>query len=450
VAASAVAPHAANAQAAGLPAANPTVHEFEHKHRQIPPPPVTPTTPNMNCTLQVPDHPLTAAGLATPYELSATDPSLGPCNEANGAQSAFVQAAILDPVSGAISIYNPLVIDRGTAPVIAPVAPTLPANAIVALWFGFNATNLQLRDHQSGQLADANCVNGAPGSLFSQYAYCNADAFYQAAHAALASGKLTVPALGTANDGATCPTTRDFFIVDQDQSDNLPATYLADATGRTAQDTVANRAVMRRATQIGNPSDNRLLDIFVDGALGCAAWRVPDLADPGQTVPGLPLNELQAKHYQQTPVALVPEGDPMTEENGVTSLQKVNLYRRGVDQPPVTAEGDADTARYCRQILRTAPPRLLLDQTSLTAAPTPDAAAANSLFTFLAQRLVASYQILNCQTLTDQTLPVSVVTNANLVAVSATVNQAQVAATIQALQPLALADNAADSEARSR
>src|SRR2546421_7938680 len=60
-----------------------TVNHSETAHAQ--------QTPNMNCTLIVPAHPLTAQGLATPYQLVATDPAMGPCNEANPAQSAFVQ-----------------------------------------------------------------------------------------------------------------------------------------------------------------------------------------------------------------------------------------------------------------------------------------------------------------------------------------------------------------------
>src|SRR5215469_9486197 len=52
---------------------------------------------NQNCTLTVPDNPLSAQGLATPYQFVATDPAQGPCNESNTAQSAFVQAVIYDP-----------------------------------------------------------------------------------------------------------------------------------------------------------------------------------------------------------------------------------------------------------------------------------------------------------------------------------------------------------------
>ena len=38
------------------------------------------------------------------------------------------------------SIYSPLVIDKGTTPAEPPVAPSLPTNAVVAIWFGFNGT----------------------------------------------------------------------------------------------------------------------------------------------------------------------------------------------------------------------------------------------------------------------------------------------------------------------
>jgi hypothetical protein len=99
---------------------------------------------NSNCTIIVPDDPLSAAGLATPYQLTATTPADGECHETNPNSSAFVQAAIIDLATGQISIYNPLVIDQNTTPAAGatPTPPTLPDNAIVALWFGFNGNNL--------------------------------------------------------------------------------------------------------------------------------------------------------------------------------------------------------------------------------------------------------------------------------------------------------------------
>ena len=70
-------------------------------------PPPTDANPNPNCTLIVPPAPLSAAGLATPYRFVATNPGAGACHEANPDQSAFVEAAILDPATGAISRLPP-------------------------------------------------------------------------------------------------------------------------------------------------------------------------------------------------------------------------------------------------------------------------------------------------------------------------------------------------------
>src|SRR5256885_12400991 len=91
---------------------------------------VTHAADNMDCTLIVPPNPLTAQGLATPYQLVATQPANGPCNEANAAQAAFVQATVVDPVRGNIAVYDPLVIDQGAQPAIAPLVPKLPQGAV--------------------------------------------------------------------------------------------------------------------------------------------------------------------------------------------------------------------------------------------------------------------------------------------------------------------------------
>jgi len=150
---------------------------------------------NMDCSIILPANPLTAEGLATPYQLIATDPANGPCNEANSAQSAFVQAAIFDPATHQISVYNPLVIDYGTQAAVLPVIPTLPANAVVALWFGFNGNNLTQRTLAINPttLTDSHCVNGTVGSVFGQFSYCNAVAFFAAANAAIERSRLHVP-----------------------------------------------------------------------------------------------------------------------------------------------------------------------------------------------------------------------------------------------------------------
>ncbi len=379
--------------------------------------------PNPDCTLIVPKHPLSAKGLATPYQLIATDPNGGPCNEANTAQSAFVEAVVFDPANNQISIYHPLVIDSGTKPAVAPMVPKLPGNAVVALWFGYNGNNLTLTSADPNTLWDADCVNGLPGSIFTQVAYCNAPRLFSVVDNAAINGNLKVPALATAKDGQTCPTIRSFSIVDQDQSDNVNTLYLATSKGTIAQKTKANVATLKGATTLLNPGDNSLFSYFVSPSIGCTPWMVPSLDDPGQMVPSQAVNELQAHLLQKTPVARVPSRDPMVEFDGQPDLAKDNLYRAGVDQPSAS-NYTFQTAPYCREMLR-ALPKMTLDQKLETNFASLAPAAANNTFTFLAQRWVASWQLLNCESLINITAPITLTTDANTgVVTAATINTA--------------------------
>ncbi len=133
----------------------------------------------------------------------AANPDNGPCNEANPNQSAFVQGAVIDKATGTISVYDPLVIDKGTNPAAAPVMPKLTATSVVGLWFGFNGNNLTLRGTR-GSLQEGNCVNGVNGSIFGQFSYCNAPAFFRAANQAIGAGNLVPPPIGMAKDGQAC------------------------------------------------------------------------------------------------------------------------------------------------------------------------------------------------------------------------------------------------------
>jgi hypothetical protein len=366
--------------------------------------------PNPNCTLIVPSAPLSAAGLATPYRFVATNPGAGACHEANSDQSAFVEAAVLDPASGAVSVYHPLVIDDGTQPAIAPVRPTLPRGAVVGVWFGFQANDLTLRARHARRGAMSlrfhsgdPCVNGTPGSVFGQFGYCGAPQFFAAANAAIRAHKLAIPALGTGRDGNPCPTTRDFTVVDQDQSDNLPGSYLATADGRTAQFSAANVKSLPGATPLSNASDNGLVDDLLDPVLGCHPMTAPDLSAGGAQSPALALNELQAAAEQGAPVALVPPNDPMAQANGGTSIAKTNLYRAGVDQRTV---GRADTGKaYCLTMAKAAVPRLAQDATLTSAAPSPDPGVASDLHGFLVARLNDSWGNLGCPALTGKAAP---------------------------------------------
>lgn len=368
---------------------------------------------NMDCKLRVPADPLTAQGLATPYVLSR-------CKENNTNQAVFVQGAVFDPATSKISIYNPLVITKGTKPAVDPTVPNLPDGSIVAVWGGGNDNVTKLVGPGANQ-----CVNGSDGSPFGQFWYCGAEQFFAAVRGAIAAGRLTVPALGTANDGMTCPTVRDFSIVDQDQSDNVTTQYLITRNGRSAQDTAANRAQLGNATLLVNPSDNLVLSEFVDPAIGCTPWMAPDLADNGAMKPALPLDEIQAAVNQQAPIALVPLGDPMTQVHGEASLQKVNLYRTGVNQPPANTQSDASTTTYCTNISE-APTRLAKDSTMTLNFASPAPAVGNNLFTFLSARYVAAYQILNCQNLIGKPDRIKLITNGQGVTIAAVIDGKQI------------------------
>jgi hypothetical protein len=373
--------------------------------------------PNPNCTLIVPPDPLSAKGLATPYRLLATNRRQGACHERNPDQAAFVQATIVDPATGKLFVYNPLVIDLGTAPAVAPVVPELPAGAVVGLWFGSNGDTLTLWG-VPGALASGRCVNGLRRSPFGQFAYCNAPAFFAAANAAIAAGRLPVPDLGMARDNLPCPSTRDFSVVDQDQSDNVTSTYLVLDNGRTAQNSAANRAKLTGSHGAANGSDNRLLDAFVDPALGCTPFTAPDLGDAGRPATSLALNELQAAAHQGAPIALIPPNNPMVLVDDKQNLDKTNAYRMGVDMPRVNRTGSMDR-QYCRSMVDIGQRRIQLDRNLTSTAPSPDPEAADSLFTFLAARLQDSFEQLGCGDLLRSRNPVKLISDSDGVTVDA-------------------------------
>jgi len=278
---------------------------------------------------------------------------------------------------------------------------------VAALWFGTNGATLTLVDN-GGSLQGANCVNGiinpATGQLdiFGQFAYCNAISFFAQAKNLL--NAMNVPALGTAVDGLPCPTIRDFFVVDQDQSDNVVTAYIVLPNGLIAQNTTANmRQVPTPKAVLTNGSDNLLLTL-IDVALGCKPWKVTDLADVNNGL-GQPsliaasgLNELHAQKWQKAPIAYVPLNDAMSKVNNQPSLAKVNAWRLGTGQPTAATGADADQVNYCFNMYLTFPIRFLKNIGSLINYPSPDAAAADSLYTFLGQRFVAAFgdQNLGC------------------------------------------------------
>ena len=111
--------------------------------------------------------------------------------------SPHTQAAIVNPTTGFIAVYDPLVIDQGTQPAtnpatgapLNPAVPAIPAGSVVGIWFGFNSNTLALqRANGETTLQQNHCVSGIPVSPFTQFSYCNAGKFFQVANTAIGAG----------------------------------------------------------------------------------------------------------------------------------------------------------------------------------------------------------------------------------------------------------------------
>jgi hypothetical protein len=287
----------------------------------------------MNCTITAPANPLSAQGLATPWQLGDG------CSEANPNQQAYVEATILAP-NGQIQVYNPLVITQGTTPAATPVAPTIAAGSQVIINLGFNGNNLVLQGQGAVQ---GKCIDAFGNSIISQTSACNAAAFFQDANAQTANGTLKIAPLGTGTDGKACETTTNFALIDQDQSDNTDSEYLLNGNGQTAQDSPANKNAMGGSTVIANGSDNGLLGFFVDPALGCTPFVAPDVTSPNGTQSSQAFDDLSERANRQATadstgaVALLPVNDPQLLVGGQFSIGKTNTYRALQDQPLLVA-----------------------------------------------------------------------------------------------------------------
>jgi hypothetical protein len=401
----------------------------------------TASTTNVNCDIIVPANPLSAKGLASPYQLTGTDgqtPAASGCEMTNAANlGAFVQATILNPRTGALSVYNPLVVTAGTTPAVAPMVPTLPPNAIVTIDFGFNGTDLFQVGATPNALQQGNCTNGQQGSIFGQVSFCNGVQFFNAAFALEREGKLSVPSEGTSTKivatggrlgtGNDCPTTRNFDMVDQDPSDNVTTEYLLDpTTGQTAQDTTSNVGNLTGATLLLNGSDNTLLDLFMDPVLGCTPFQVPDLGNNDQPTSSQALDELLAAKNQPRLAALVPENDEMVlDNNGNFDAAKTNLYREEVGEAPVDGQTNqtSSPAMFCQNMINIQTPFLAANQALLATGQAPVTGVGDNLLTFLANRLNMSFTNLGCQNF-GFTNPVTVTLNGAGAAVAATFNTA--------------------------
>jgi hypothetical protein len=358
---------------------------------------------NTTCDIIVPANPLSAAGMATPYLLTGPDgmtPAQSGCEMSNGAKlGAFVQATILDPATGALSVYEPLVITQGTRPDTPGLRlrpPVIPADAVVTIDFGFNGTKLVQVGATPTTLADAHCVSGQAGPAFGQTSFCNRVSFFTAVRQAEQKGLLKVPSPGTSNaivpsggdlgTGRSCPVISNFEVAGLYPGEGATTTYLLNPlTGQTAQDNATYRDYIAGATLLHGNSANAVLDQYVDPVLGCTPFAVPDLSNAGGPASSEALDEIAAGAYQPKAAAPVPES------------------------------GDAT---YCRNLIDIQAPFLAANQKLLATSQSPVTATADNLLTFLASRLSATFTGLGCQQF-HLTNPVTLKRNSAGVAIAA-------------------------------
>ena len=345
---------------------------------------------SMNCAISVPANALTAQGLATPWQLGDG------CSWANGAtEGAFVEATILAP-NGKVQVYDPLVVNQGTQSAVAPTPPTIAAGSQVIISLGFNGNALALVGPGAAQ---ANCIDALGNSLINQTPQCNAANFYRLANAEIARGTLKAPALGTAKDGQACPTTRDFSVIDQDQSDNVVARYLFDPnTGQTAQATAANVGNMAQAVTQTNGSDEGLIAGFVDPALGCRPWMARNPTNPNG------IERLAGAERADGQAGSAGYGRAAPGQRPAAPGRRP--VQRGQDQPlpagdrPGAAVVQDDRPAERGEVLpehgQHPAPRLKLDATLEAGTASPVPALGNNLANFLAARLSGSFDNLNC------------------------------------------------------
>jgi len=312
--------------------------------------------------------------------------------------------------------------------------PRIPRGSRVIIDFGFNGTNLLLTGPGAVQ-GSSGCVDALGQSVIGQVSACGAVPFYNLANQLIARHILRVPRAGTAQDGQPCQTTRDFALIDQDQSDNVYSMYLLTANGQTAQATKANKARMANAQLVSNGSDNALLGYFVDPANGCKPFTSQDATSTTGSQGSQALDELSARVNQKPHIAMIPTNDEMVLVGGAYSLAKTNMYRSLVDMPmlPGNTNPYEVAAAYCMNMVNIAPAHNQADMSNDTPFNTPVPDVGNNLATFIGNRLSMSFANLGCDSfgLTD---PVNVTADANGVATAVSYNTAQQQATLPAAQ----------------
>ena len=258
-----------------------------------------------DCIIQIPKDPLNN-GLFENWILSTQSFSDVPCTQTNPRANVFIEATILNIYTGELFVYFPLVVDIDTSPASSPLKGNITLSHIVTIHFGSNGNSITLLptiDYttNSNSLISGNCVNGlsnGSSSIFGQFAYCNSENFFKRVNEMIINSPIKIPKLQNSTLGEICPTTRSFGVVDQDQSDNVLSQYLLLSDDTVAQDYKTNKDKFPNFKILGNGSDNRLLNNFINVAIGCQSFTAPDFIDNAISRSSLALHFFKGLYFK--------------------------------------------------------------------------------------------------------------------------------------------------------
>ena len=346
---------------------------------------------------------------------------------------AFAQATILDPATGKLSVYDPLVITKGSTPAVQPSVPTIPADAIVTVDFGFNGTGLFQVGATPNALSQGQLHERLPGSIFGQVSFCNGANFFNAAFQDEREGKLKVPCGASAampplmapSEPARLPghpqlrhgrpgpsRQRDHRVPAEpgdrpdgaghrSNADNLQgSTLLLNGSDNTLLDAVHRPGPRPHPVRGAGPGQQRPADQLEGAGRAAFAPRTSRNRGPGA-------GERRDGAERQRPVR-PGQGRPVPRGS-----------RAGADQ--CANDRTSSPANYCQNIVNIQTPFLAANQALLATGQAPVAGVGDNLLTFLANRLLMSFTNLACQNF-GLTNPVTVTLNGAGVAVAATFN----------------------------
>jgi hypothetical protein len=125
----------------------------------------------------------------------------------------------------------------------------------------------------------------------------------------------------------------------------------------------------------------------------------PDLGNHGVMSTSQALDELLAARNQPKQAALIPENDGMVLDRGGNWDQtKTDLYRAQIGQAPVDSHTNASSspAMFCQNMVNIQTPFIAANEKTFAAWSSPVPTVGDNLYTFLANRLAASFDDLNC------------------------------------------------------